>query len=202
MNQAALKKYIPKLPSNPGIYIFKDAKKYLYIGKASNLKIRLGSYLKTKDFRIKKMVGLSQTLKFISTKSDIEALILESQLIKKFRPQFNIVMRDDKQYFFVGFSKNEMPRIYLTHQPDSDKHIGPFTDGNALKTTLRFLRSIFPYCTCNQLHHNYCLNYHIGKCLGFCCLKSGASNKEKKTYSNNIKAIGKILSGKKNSFIK
>src|SRR3989344_1582950 len=234
MNQAALKKYIPKLPSNPGIYIFKDAKKYLYIGKASDLKIRLGSYLKTKDFRIKKMVGLSQTLKFISTQSDIEALILESQLIKKYRPQFNIVMRDDKQYFYVGFSNENFPKIFITHQtrtsgacPSSprtgsvllDLHatgvptratprlfnthfIGPFTDGGALKTTLRFLRSVFPYCTCKQLHHNRCLNYHIGKCLGFCCLKSGTSSKDKKAYADNINAVREILNGKKNSFVK
>ena len=202
MNNNRLKKLTRKVPARPGIYIFKKRTEKLYIGKAANIKNRIASYLKIEDFRIKKMLDLAESLKFLSTQSEIEALILESQLIKKFRPQFNIVMRDDKQYFFVGFSKNEMPRIYLTHQPDSDKHIGPFTDGNALKTTLRFLRSIFPYCTCNQLHHNYCLNYHIGKCLGFCCLKSGASNKEKKTYSNNIKAIGKILSGKKNSFIK
>src|SRR3989344_9262344 len=234
MNQAALKKYIPKLPSNPGIYIFKDAKKYLYIGKASNLKIRLGSYLKTKDFRIKKMVGLSQTLKFISTQSDIEALILESQLIKKYRPQFNIVMRDDKQYFYVGFSNENFPKIFITHQtrtsgacPSSprtgsvllDLHatgvptratprlfnthfIGPFTDGGALKTTLHFLRSVFPYCTCKQLHHNHCLNYHIGRCLGFCCLKSRTSSKDKKAYADNINAIREMLNGKKNSFVK
>src|SRR3989338_6522071 len=201
MNQAALKKYIPKLPSNPGIYIFKDAKKYLYIGKASNLKIRLGSYLKTKDFRIKKMVGLSQTLKFISTQSDIEALILESQLIKKYRPQFNIVMRDDKQYFYVGFGNENFPKIFITHQI-GNCFIGPFTDGDALKTTLRFLRSVFPYCTCKQLHHNRCLNYHIGKCLGFCCLKSGTSSKDKKAYADNINAVREILNGKKNSFVK
>ncbi len=203
MTTAQLKEAIKKFPHRAGIYIFKNTKnKPLYIGKALDLKNRVGSYLKTKDQRMRKMVELAQSLKFIPTQSEIEALILESQMVKRYRTQFNIMLRDDKQYFFVGFTKNDMPRIYLTHQPDSNKCIGPFTDGNALKITLRFLRSIFPYCTCKQTHHNYCLNYHIGKCLGFCCLKSEASNKNKKTYANNTKAIEKILSGKKNSFVK
>ncbi|KKR02487.1 MAG: Excinuclease ABC subunit C [Candidatus Yanofskybacteria bacterium GW2011_GWA1_39_13] len=203
MLNSTLKEQIRKLPPDSGIYIFKDSRhKPIYVGKASNLKNRLNSYLRTDDPRIKKMIDSANILKFIETESDIEALILESQLIKKFRPQFNIVMRDDKQYFFVGFTKNEMPRIYLTHQLNGDKYIGPFTDGSALKTTLRFLRSVFPYCTCTQSHHNYCLNYHIGKCLGFCCLKSSPSGKDRKNYLNNIKSIEKILSGKKNSFVK
>ena len=210
MLNSTLKEKIKKLPPNSGIYIFKDSRhKPIYVGKASNLKNRLNSYLKTDDHRIKKMIDSANILKFIETESDIEALILESQLIKKFRPQFNIVMRDDKQYFYVGFSNENFPKIFITHQPTilksksaSSDFIGPFTDGSALKTTLRFLRSVFPYCTCTQSHHNYCLNYHIGKCLGFCCLKSGPSGKDRKNYLNNIKSIEKILSGKKNSFVK
>ena len=223
MTTHTLKKHIAGLPSGPGIYMFKDArKKDLYIGKATNLKGRVNSYLKTEDQKIRKMTELAQSLKFISTQSDIEALILESQLIKKFRPQFNIVMRDDKQYFYVGFGNENFPKIFITHQPTKlvyssqftvnrletvnskleTSFIGPFTDGNALKITLRFLRRIFPYCTCKQLHHNYCLNYHIGKCAGFCCLKSKATNEKEKIYLANINAIRKVLNGKKNSLVK
>lgn len=210
MNQDTLKKHIVSLPSGPGVYIFKDGRKNLYIGKASNLKNRVGSYLpsqqaglKTKDPRIRKMVETAQSLKFISTPSDIEALILESQLIKKFRPPFNIVMRDDKQYAFVGFTAEEYPKIFITHQPTKDRNfIGPFTEVGALKITLRYLRRIFPCCTCRQLHHNKCLNYHIGKCPGFCCIKIEVSDKEKDMYASNIKSIRKILSGRKNSLVK
>src|SRR3989344_2191555 len=207
MFSGQLKNVSHKLPPKPGIYLFRGhGGKILYIGKASNLKNRLNSYLKTEDIRIKKMLDSARSLKFLRTGSDIEALILESQLIKRYRPQFNIMLRDDKQYFYVGLTKDAMPRVYLTHQPGSDKHIGPFTDGSALKTTLRFLRSVFPYCTCKQTHHNYCLNYHIGKCLGFCCLKDSPEHSrriaEEKIYNDNIKAIEKILSGKKNSFVK
>jgi len=98
--------------------------------------------------------------------------------------------------------------LKITHQPKKNKnYLGPFTDGAALKTTLRYLRKIFPYCTCKQTHHNFCLNYHIGKCPGFCCLKQqNPSAKRKmqsaKLYKNNIKAIKNILNGKKTSLIK
>ena len=199
-----LKNKAKNLSQESGVYLFKDERRqYLYIGKATNLKSRVSSYLKTKDIRIKKMISLAKSLEHIATESDIEALILESQLIKKFRPLFNIVLRDDKQYAFVGFTKEKYPKIFITHQPEkNDNFIGPFTDIGALKATLRYLRRVFPYCTCNQLHHNYCLNHHIGKCLGFCCLKSAAIKEDDKTYTNNINAIKKILNGKKTSFVK
>ena len=205
MTNIQLKNKIKNLSQESGIYIFKRSKnKFLYIGKASNLKSRVSSYLKTKDARIKKMIGSAHSLKFISTQSDIEALILESQLIKKLRPQFNIMMRDDKQYAFVGFTAEEYSKIFITHQPTKNKKfIGPFTDVGALKITLRYLRRAFPYCTCKQTHHNYCLNYHIGKCLGYCCLKKKTTNKSRwATYHKNIRAIKDILNGKKISLIK
>ncbi len=217
MTNDLLKKFIAKLHSGPGIYMFKNKEgKDLYIGKALNLKSRAGSYLKTKDSRIQQIVQTAHSLKHQATVSDIEALILESQLIKNFRPPFNVVMRDDKQYFYVGFTKNDFPRVFLTHQPSKVKSeklkvksfIGPFTDGNTLKSTLRFLRRVFPYCTCKQLHNNFCLNYHIGKCGGICCLKETnpefkvKSLKFKIEYKNNIKAISDILNGKKNTLLK
>ncbi len=210
MNQGILKKSVTKLPSEPGIYMFKDEHgKDLYIGKASNLKSRVGSYLKTEDVRIKKMLQTAERLKCKSAESDIEALILESQLIKKFRPPFNIVMRDDKQYFYVGFSNEDFPRIFWTHQPHDNKFkgsnfIGPFTDGNILKSALRFLRRTFPYCTCRgRPHNNFCLNYHIGKCPGYCCLKKPTTNTLQLTnYQKNIRAVKYILNGKRVSLVK
>ncbi len=203
-----LKNKIKNLPKESGVYTFKGLHgKRLYIGKAVNLKTRISSYLKTNDVRIQKMVSLAKSLEHIATGSDIEALILESQLIKRFRPPFNIVMRDDKQYAFVGFTAEEYPKIFITHQPTKNQNfIGPFTDVGALKITLRYLRRIFPYCTCKKPHNNYCLNYHIGKCPGICCLKHPdaifnfqflISN-----YKNNVKAIRGILDGKRVSLIK
>ncbi len=243
MTPRELKQTINRIPPKPGIYIFSvrggsafGGKKILYIGKALNLKNRVKSYLKTdpryarsfgeaRDTRIQKMLLEAEKTSFIQTDSEIEALILESQYIKKYQPPFNIMLRDDKQYFYVGFGGEKFSRIFLTHQPTvssikgsvlrgsknlntkylslNANFVGPFTDGTALKTTLRLLRRIFLYCTCKQLHHNYCLNYHINKCPGFCCLKKPTTdNLQLTTYENNIKAIKDILSGKKNTLIK
>jgi len=149
------------------------------------------------------MIEIATSLSFKTTDSDIEALILESQTIKKLRPQFNIMLRDDKQYFFVNFNNENFSKINLVHQPISTSDIGPFTDGSALKITLQYLRKIFPYCTCKQKHNNYCLNYHIGNCPGFCCLKNYEPSKEElKRYNNNVGAIRKILLGEKNTVLK
>jgi len=204
-----LKKRMENIPASPGVYIFLDKnKKPLYVGKAVNLKNRVKSYFtrSSGDSRvlISKMLGKISKIDFKETESEIEALILESQLIKKLKPRFNIVMRDDKQYFYVGITREDFPKIFLTHQMENHgktkttryNFIGPFTDGKALKTTLKLLRRAFPYCTCKQKHHNPCLNYHIDNCLGFCCLKS--INKKqitdsKKIYQKNIRAIRDIL---------
>ena len=231
------------------MYWFKNkAGVNVYVGRAAALKARLGSYLNPpaggRDQRIQKMIAAANKIDYIQTESEIEALILESQLIKQKRPQFNIMLRDDKQYFYVGFRKDELPKIFLTHQPTSQirnskleirnkskiisskfknfsdfgfrasdfTHIGPFTDGNALKTTLRLLRNIFPYCTCKQIHHNLCLNYHIGKCLGICCLKeqqipnlqltTNDLQQIRKEYKQNVKAVKDILNGRRTNLIK
>ena len=206
-----LKEQIKKLPAKPGVYLFKNSRnKPLYAGKALDLKKRVGNYLKTDDPRLKKMVMEASDVGFIQTDSDIEALIIESQYIKKYQPTFNIMLRDDKQYSFVGFTKDKYPKIFITHQPQVHQDtVGPFTDAGALKTTLRLLRKIFPYCTCKQLHNNYCLNYHIEKCMGDCCLKiknekikNQNDNVKLKNYRKNIKAIKDILSGKRKLLIK
>lgn len=208
MTTAQLKEQLKKLPNKPGVYLFKNSEKILYIGKALSLKNRVSNYLKAEDSRLKKMISEATKIDFIETKNDIEALILESQYIKKNRPDFNIMLRDDKQYFYVGLTNDLYPKVFLTHQPQNAERnqiefIGPFTDGSALKTTLRLLRRIFPYCTCKQSHNNYCLNYHIGKCIGDCCLKkTETDNLKRLTYKKNIKAIKDLLSGKKSSLIK
>ena len=241
MTLATLKDIIKTMPDTPGVYRFQDVQKQdIYIGKASSIKKRLFSYLKTTDPRIQKMVATAERLTHIETNSDIEALILESQLIKQHRPQFNIMLRDDKQYFYVGFTSDKFPRIFLTHQPESagesafgpssgggpaqrgdrrdwspgsgakdrspSDSIGPFTDGVALKATLKYLRNNFPYCTCAQKHHNFCLNYHIRKCLGVCCLKQpdaiSSLQLSISNYGKNVKAIKNILNGRKSFLVK
>lgn len=188
-----------KIPRNPGIYIFAEGSKPLYVGKALNLKNRVSQYFQNSSrlpAKIQKMLGEATSLKFIEAASEIEALIKEAELIKKFRPKYNALMRDDKNYFFVGITKEEFPRVFVTHQPHTERgrwsvesgtkantelhstnniprssFIGPFTSGGALKETLKLLRRVFPYCTCKGTHKRPCLNSQIGKCQGLCCAK-------------------------------
>ncbi len=202
MDTKKLKELVAKTPDTPGVYRFQVGKDDIYIGKASSIKRRLASYTKTTDSRIQKMIATAEKLVHIETESDIEALILESQLIKQHRPQFNIMLRDDKHYFFIEFTNEEFPKLSLTHQPKTKNAIGPFTDGAALKGTLKYLRNIFPYCTCSQKHHNFCLNYHINKCIGYCCLKGEQPKEQHVRYMKNIKAIRDILNGRRSSLVK
>lgn len=212
-----------------GVYVFRNAKqKPLYIGKAGNLKKRLVSYwLKNASSKTQRLVREATSLAWRETDSEIEALILEARLIKQYMPKYNVLMRDDKNYFYVGMTREEFPRIFITHQPLSrlSAHslrlsaknkitpkaesrerkatiVGPFTSGNALKTTLKLLRRIFPYCTCKTAHKRKCLNAEIGRCLGYCCDKRKTQNAErKKEYRKNIKTIIAILRGKKQKLL-
>lgn len=204
------------IPSSPGVYFFKNsAGETIYIGKAGNLKNRLSSYFnKTeKDQKTKQMLREATNVDWQELDSEIEALIVESEQIKFHEPKYNIMFRDNKQYIYAAFSDDVFPRIYTTHQPrEGEMTIGPFTDAGALKSTLKYLRRIFPYCTCKGYHRRYCLNYHIGKCLGFCCLNSDqssidaggpvATQEQIEQYKNNIRAIKDILSGRRQKLIK
>ncbi|MEK9174664.1 MAG: GIY-YIG nuclease family protein, partial [Patescibacteria group bacterium] len=182
----SITKKLAKLPASPGVYFFKDkAGKIIYIGKSGNLKNRVRSYFPAQGgpasgrFNPAKVKMLSEIVNFeiIKTESEIQALIKESELIKKLKPKYNVLMRDSKNYLYVAFTKEEFPKIILTHQPSgytlvAKNYLGPFTDGTAVRKTLHILRDIFPYCTCKQKHEVKCLNAHMGRCLTYCCLKN------------------------------
>ena len=214
-------KDINNAPLHPGVYKFHDSKgRVLYVGKAANLRARLQSYFRStpKEGHIQAMLEEASRVDWKETSSEIEALIVESQIIKKERTPYNILMRDDKQYASVAVTKEKFPRLYVTRQrPPFIKtargeipvrYIGPFTDASALTATLAYLRRIFPFCTCKQFHDRYCLNYHIGKCPGYCCLKESkwpihiAAHIPFKTYQGNIRAMTDLLGGKKQTLIK
>src|SRR3989344_4478490 len=208
-----------KAPSKPGIYSFLNkAGKILYIGKAVNLKLRLLSYadLKTLGPAKEKMVKESSRVKWLELESEAEALIEEAISIKAHRPRYNIVFRDDKQYFFVAFTKERFPRIFLTHQPirkearlplgsraSKSEFVGPFTDGGSLKSVLGSLKRIFPYCTCKEKHKRPCVRSQIGRCLEICCLKNPPEwDIREKIYKKNIRAIKNVLRGRKQDVLK
>lgn len=187
----------------PGVYIFYKGKTPLYVGKASNLRNRLKNYLTVIDMKTEALNREADDLKTIVLRSNIEALIIESKLIKELKPQLNVLWRDDKNYFYVEITADRFPRIFLTHQLSSptSEYIGPFTDGNPLKVILRLLRRFFPYCTCKP-HLRICLNSQINNCPGYCCNKNSVTTKpEVSAYKKNISKIRNILTGKDRKFI-
>ena len=193
-----------QIPQNPGVYFFSAKSEILYIGKAANLRARIGSYLRFEAVepplggstaQLTALLKEAESLSWEILNSETEALIREAELIKKYRPKYNVLMRDDKQYFFVGFTKEKFPKIFITHQKNrTANYIGPFTEGGALRNVLKTLRRGFPYCTCLRVHKRLCLNARIGRCLGYCCVEGATGETEK--YQKNIRAIKQILSGK------
>lgn len=210
-----LANFLSKVPSQSGVYFFKKNNRALYIGKATNLRVRLRSYARPNDLDPAKraMVTEATSLSFEETTNDVEALLKEAQLIKRHRPKYNVLLRDDKNHSFVGFTKEQFPKVFVTHQPtvslrskrsnDYTQYLGPFTDGAALKKTLYFLRRIFPYCVCKRPHTRPCQYAQMGLCFGYCCLKpllqtiDAKSNVLEYKYKKNVKIIKDILRGKR-----
>ena len=166
------KSKISQLPRTPGVYAFKkDSKKdsrLFYIGKAANIRKRVKNH--------PELLGLARQLGYIKTESEIEALILEANLIKKYQPKYNVVWRDDKNYFYICITKEVFPRVFITHQPKQyekySQTMGPFVDGKALKQTLKNLRKVFPYRSCKTLPKKPCLWFHLGQCPAPCLFQS------------------------------
>lgn len=181
-----IKERIKRAPKTPGVYIFLENKKILYIGKASNLKNRLQSYLKTGDYKNDRLHENATSLKLIPLRSEIEALIEEAKLIKKYNPPYNVIWRDDKTYFYAVITKEKFPRIFVAHKNGLEirnskleiLRIGLFTEGRALRLVLKMLRRYFPYCTCPKPHLRICLNTQIGNCCGFCCIARRSTKAE------------------------
>lgn len=193
---------LEKIPRRTGLYFFVGPKnKILYVGKAANLRERVRSYFAaTVSDKVSRLRAEARQLKILPLGSEIEALIEEAAYIKRHRPKYNVLLRDDKNYFFVGFTRERFPRIFVTHQPRQVRNaefLGPYVSGRALKSTLRLIRRIFPYCTCPKPHARMCLQSQLGLCPGYCCLKSAApTQKDRRAYAARISRVKKILTGK------
>ena len=172
---------LKKLPHRPGVYLMHDAEDtILYVGKAVNLYNRVRSYFREKIGRgpkIDKMVSLIDRFEYIVTDSELEALVLENNLIKEYRPKYNTMLRDDKTYPYIRVSVAEpYPRVTLTRQMKKDKakYFGPYTSALAVRETIDLLNRIYGLRTCNRSlpkeigKGRPCLNYHIGQCCGPC----------------------------------
>jgi len=124
----------------------------------------------------------------------------EAEFIKQIRPKYNVLLRDDKNYFFAAITKEKFPRIFVTHQPRQIKNaefIGPFVNGRTLRHVLKLIRKYFPYCTCNKLHSRICLQAQLSNCPGYCCRRDSRPSKEElRRYADNIRRIKAILRGR------
>ena len=173
-----LKEKMTSAPRSPGVYIMQDAQgKVIYVGKANNLKSRIGSYFTGKDTRPMApfLMARVSDIEFITTATGKEALILENNLIKKHRPRYNVFLRDDKTYYHLSLDPTEkFPRLQLVRKRVNNAalYFGPYPSGLAAKETLRFVQQVFPLRTCRnrdfQLRPRPCLEFQMGRCLAPC----------------------------------
>ncbi len=174
-----IKEQLKKLPEKPGVYIMKDEMEdIIYIGKSKSLKKRVSQYFRSQKSHLPKvqaMVKCIREFEYIITDTEVEALILEANLIKKHKPRYNIALKDDKNYPYIKVTiKDKYPRVLKTRKiiKDNAKYFGPYINVDAVNKTLQIIEELFPLRKCNRnLETNKdrpCLNYHIKKCLGPC----------------------------------
>ena len=196
---------LKKLPKKPGVYLMKDKDdKIIYVGKAINLKNRVSSYFRKTDKtnRILKMVSLIDHFEYIVVDNEAEALILECNLIKKNRPKFNVLLKDDKTYPYIKVDiKSEYPNVAITRRivNDGSKYFGPYANPGAAKEMLDFIKQKYKIRQCRNFKYNDrpCLNYHIKRCLAPC--QGYVSHEE---YMEQINEIIDLLEGKTDKILK
>ncbi|HRE40341.1 MAG TPA: excinuclease ABC subunit UvrC [Ignavibacteria bacterium] len=207
-----IKDKLSNLPSTPGVYQFKDkAGKVLYVGKAKVLKNRVRQYFQNRPVtstRLDILVSKTEDIELIQTDNEVEALILELNLIKELKPRYNINLKDDKSFPYIVITKEPFPRVFPTRKKRSDgsKYFGPYTDVKNMRSALKSIRDIFQIRSCklNLTEESIaagkfkvCLDYHIKKCEGPC---EGLQTKEE--YNRMISQVAKMLNGKTTSLIK
>ena len=206
-DRPALDLKLQTLPSKPGVYIMKDAAgKIIYVGKAISLRSRVRSYFHTPlshPPKVQRLVAEIADLDYIVAGSELEALILECNLIKKHRPRFNVRLKDDKRYPYIKISMQEdYPHLTIVRRMQSDgaRYFGPFTNSKAVRTTLELVRKIFPYITCKREITGHdrrpCLYYHLGRCPGPCI---GAISRE--DYRELMEQICLFLEGRQDKIL-
>ena len=204
MEHTDLTVQLKTLPSSPGVYQYFDSKgTIIYVGKAKNLKKRVNSYF-TKNHdnhKTRILVKNIVTIEHIVVESEMDALLLENNLIKKHKPRYNVLLKDDKTYPWICIKKERFPRIFATRKiiKDGSEYFGPYTSMKTVRTLLDLIKGLYPLRTCNYdlskekieaQKYKLCLEYHLGNCLAPCEDKIDASQ-----YDKNITAIRAIIKG-------
>lgn len=192
---------LKKLPKTPGVYMHKDSLgEVIYVGKAVNLRNRVSSYFRTSqtDPKVRAMVSNVAEFEYISCATEMEALLLECNLIKKYMPRYNILLKDDKSYPYIEVTTNEeFPRVISTRrlERDGNRYFGPYSDAGAVKRILGMIDEMYMFKKCRQQEFKKgvrpCLNYFIGKCPGVC-----TGEADKSEYNEKIGEVIDILSGR------
>jgi len=205
MNTDLIEK-IKNIPTKPGVYQFKnDLNEIIYIGKAKNLRTRVRSYFQKNKYQTPKnqsMIKRIIDLDWIVVATEVEALLTEANLVKEYKPHYNINLKDDKSFPYIRVTKEPYPRIFITRDivKDGSRYFGPYTDVNLLRRSLKAVHRIFPVRSCDYYLDqeviqggkvDLCLDYHIKKCEGPC-----QNLVSKKVYSEMIKRVVQFLHGK------
>lgn len=195
------------IPAKPGVYLFRNADgKVIYVGKAVSLKNRVRSYFQQSGQapKTRMMMEKAADLEYIVTDSEVEALILECNLIKEHRPRYNVLLKDDKTYPYIKVTLAEdYPRVLTTRRlvKDGSRYFGPYTQVGAMNETIKLLKRLFPFRTCSSRQFvsrtRPCLNYHINRCYGPC-----SKNVDKEQYRQTINEIILFLEGRQDDLIK
>ncbi|HET7153322.1 MAG TPA: GIY-YIG nuclease family protein, partial [Candidatus Kapabacteria bacterium] len=212
MDKSQIENKLKNLPVSPGVYIYKDAAgNIIYVGKAKSLKNRVSQYFqegRPHDPKTAVLVSKITDLDWVITDSEVEALILENNLIKQHHPRYNVMLRDDKSYPYIRVTKEPFPRVFPTRKVirDGSKYFGPYTDAKYIRYLLKTLRQLFPIRSCNfyldddvveKKKVKLCLDYHIRKCDGPC---EGLVNQQ--DYNTMISHVEKFLNGRTREVVK
>ena len=198
-----LSQKVSKFPLSSGVYLMKDKhRKVIYIGKAKSLRQRVRSYF----FNTQKLPKISLLMErvtnidFLETPTEIDALLLESHLIRKYKPKYNTELKDDKSFPLIKITADKFPRVHIARNLGKDRkrgiYYGPYTDSKLLRQAVTLINSLFPIRKCQALPKTSCLYYHIGQCVAPCIKKDVKSK-----YDKLIKEIRTFLGGGKKSFI-
>jgi len=208
MNEKPFAEQLKALPTKPGVYLMKDAAgKVLYVGKASVLRNRVRSYFGSPaglSPKVRRLVERVADFEYIVTDTELEALVLECNLIKKYRPHYNVRMKDDKQYPYLKINIGEdWAQVMITRRMEKDgaRYFGPYADTRSVRRTLELLKKLFPYRSCSKpvtgTDVRPCLDYHIHRCIGPCI---GAATKEE--YREVLRQVILFLEGKQEQVIR
>ena len=195
MDKEYIKAKLANLPEDPGSYQMKDKNgEIIYVGKAKNLHSRVNQYFTgAHDFKTTKMVSHIEDFDFTVTRTEKEALLLEINLIKKYRPKYNIMFIDDSTYPYIKMTREDYPRLMIARDTRKDRkarYFGPFPDATAARDTLKLLRSLYPFRRCTVMPNKLCLYYHMGQCLGPCEYEI-----DKAQYQQMADSVTRFLNG-------